>query len=90
MAHALDYVDDDRMVDDRIWIVYSNGKKSKYSEIFASHIENLVRAENGIPLRKWYGIDLDGPKGLLLIPNTRINVYRLYLGKKLLDKTKNK
>lgn len=44
------------------WYIPTGRTKPVYwAEIYSTHIENLVRAENGLPLREFYGIinDLD-------------------------------
>jgi hypothetical protein len=55
-----------------------------YAELYATHIENKIRAENGIPLRVSYGSGIFGPESvrhfvdaasLLLRPGTRQSLY---------------
>ncbi len=36
----------------------TGGKAIPKGEIYASHVENMVRAENNIPLRKFYVVEL--------------------------------
>ncbi len=36
------------------WLTLSNGKTVKEAEKYASHIENMIRQENGLPLRTHY------------------------------------
>ena len=69
LAHALDA--DDGSIDDRTWITYSDGRTFTRAEIFASHIENQIRAENGIALREFYGIDQGKGVGQLIQDGTR-------------------
>jgi RHS repeat-associated protein len=69
LTHALDW--DDGSVDSNPWINYSDGSQSSYAEQYASHIENLVRAENGVALREFYGTDLGKGVGRLIIQGTR-------------------
>ncbi|PSL17323.1 hypothetical protein, partial [Chitinophaga ginsengisoli] len=30
------------------------------AELYSTHIENLIRAENNVPLRAFYGLDVSG------------------------------
>lgn len=54
MAHRVDKNND---FDAAMKIWYGKGKKATpVSEIYATHIENMIRSESGIPLRTHYGI----------------------------------
>ncbi|TDX01975.1 M91 family zinc metallopeptidase [Dinghuibacter silviterrae] len=55
-----------------------------YAELYATHIENKIRSENGIPLRMSYATAIDGDEGaqrytdrasLLIRPGTRESLY---------------
>ncbi|MBX2930269.1 MAG: hypothetical protein KF852_20730, partial [Saprospiraceae bacterium] len=79
LAHALDW--DDGVIDTRTWITYSDNKTtSTYAELYASHIENQIRAENNLPLREFYGVDQGKGVGRLIIPGTRMSSYYLMKG----------
>ncbi|THH34938.1 M91 family zinc metallopeptidase [Neolewinella litorea] len=69
LAHALDW--DDGSIDAGTWVKYSDGRTSTNAEKYASHIENQIRAENGVPLRAYYGIDKGEGVGQLVVPGTR-------------------
>ncbi len=74
LAHALDW--DNGSIDTRTWITYSDNKTtSTRAEIYASHVENQIRAENNLPLREFYGIDQGKGVGRLLIPGTRMSAH---------------
>jgi hypothetical protein len=59
------------------------------SEIYASHIENQIRAENGLPLRVSYGVNLNNKvangvdRRTILIDSTGNSVYYNNYGKSL-------
>lgn len=75
LGHALDWINDGT-ADASVWLTTSGGQTIPEAEKFASHIENLVRGENGIPLREFYGIDAGNtPIGRLLVPSTRISLH---------------
>jgi len=46
-------------VNNKNWFNMSGPKSPNQAEILASHIENMIRAESGIPLRTYYGIETD-------------------------------
>jgi RHS repeat-associated protein len=71
LAHALDW--NMGTIDLGVWVKYSDGTTSSNSEKFASHIENQIRAENGVPLRAYYGIDNGNGVGMLIYPGTRFS-----------------
>ena len=53
MAHAYDFLIR-KDPDERLWTTSKSGKPVDRSDIFAGYIENGVRMEHNIPLRKWY------------------------------------
>ena len=46
-------------VNNKKWFNMPGPKSPNQAEIMASHIENMIRAESGIPLRTYYGIETD-------------------------------
>ena len=54
LAHRIDQYENPKNYND-VW-VDSDIKIMKRSELFATHIENQIRAESGLPLRKYYSI----------------------------------
>ena len=63
LAHELGHAHDalDGVMDRSTWVTFSNGDIRTKSEITATHWENRIRAENGIPLRAYYGVNLGTP-----------------------------
>ncbi len=57
LAHAWDWAEDGK-VDMATWYK-SGGKSIPKAEQYATFIENKIRYENGIPLRKYYGKSID-------------------------------
>jgi len=55
LAHVIDRYENPKHYQD-VWVFDSDGNPISRSEIFASHIENQIRAESGYPLRKYYGM----------------------------------
>jgi hypothetical protein len=62
------------------WYTTTSGKVAKQSEKVATHWENRIRAENGLPLREFYSFDRDAKnflvgeeKGRLLYPGTNFS-----------------
>ncbi len=55
MAHVIDAYENPKIYMDQ-WRITNEGEIIKRSEIFASHIENQIRAESGRPLRKFYAL----------------------------------
>lgn len=82
LAHIIDKYENPGRYQDK-WVDLSDGKKSiKRSEIFASHIENQIRAQSGLPLRKYYGLSQDaetgrqfGLRGTLLLDGDNNSLY---------------
>ena len=70
LAHALDW--DDGKVDEAPWFQIGNEIITN-AEKFASHVENMVRAENGIPLREYQAVENGRGVGRLIVEGTRIN-----------------
>jgi hypothetical protein len=55
LAHAQDRISGE--MDNSEWYSYNDGGKKvsvSKAEIYATHIENLIRTEHGLPLRKFY------------------------------------
>lgn len=90
LAHELAHICDvwRGTVNRRIWRVLPGDEENQievpYAELYATHIENKVRAENGLPLRVSYAgalIDGEGVRryadaaSLLLRPGTRESLY---------------
>ena len=78
MPHALDNIFDG-VYDRNTWYT-PNGLTTPIpnAEIFSTHIENLLRAENGINLRAFYNLNQDSfgntiGEGQILMPGTRQN-----------------
>ena len=46
------------------WITLSDGQVSRVSEKFATHIENMIRSESGLPLRTHYAVDSNRNMGI--------------------------
>jgi RHS repeat-associated protein len=77
LAHADDQVSDGK-IDYSKWYTTSGGIDIPKAEIYSTHIENLLRAENGINLRAFYSIGQNAEgapvgEGAVLIPGTRTN-----------------
>jgi len=77
LAHAYDQVSDGR-IDYSPWYIPTGATDPvRKAEIFSTHIENLIRAENGVNLRAFYSIDnstgTPRGEGAILIPGTRTN-----------------
>lgn len=80
LAHVIDRYENPKHYKD-VWAYKSNGDPISRSEIFASHIENQIRAESGYPLRKYYGMSAledgrhRGLKGTLLLDRDNNSLY---------------
>ena len=82
LAHIIDKYENPDYYQN-IWMDLGPGKESiKRSEIFASHIENQIRAQSGYPLRQYYGLSKDahtgkntGMRGTLLLDNNNNSLY---------------
>ncbi len=82
LAHIIDKYENPGRYQDK-WVDLSDGKKFiKRSEIFATHIENQIRAQSGLPLRKYYGLSQDaetgrqfGLRGTLLLDGDNNSLY---------------
>jgi hypothetical protein len=77
LAHAQDQITDGN-IDYNTWYTTSGGIKIPNAEKYSTHIENLLRAENGINLRAFYSIGQSASgarigEGPVLIPGTRTN-----------------
>ncbi|MFA8301438.1 MAG: RHS repeat-associated core domain-containing protein [Hyphomicrobiales bacterium] len=59
MAHIQDYYLRGTKKVQSIWMTVS-GRKITESEKYATHVENQIRGENGLPLRTHYAINSDG------------------------------
>ena len=58
LAHRIDIIENGKKVLNP-WVTTLDGKVAEESEKFATHIENMIRSELGLPLRTHYGVDLD-------------------------------
>ena len=81
LAHIIDKYENGKRYQDT-WATKSNGDPIFRSEIFASHIENQIRAQSGLPLRKYYGLYQDpetgrisGLSGTLLLDGDNNSLY---------------
>ncbi|MBX6361824.1 MAG: hypothetical protein IRZ03_17310 [Acidobacterium ailaaui] len=76
LAHADDQVSDGK-IDYNIWYTTSNDINIPNAEKYSTHVENLLRAENGVKLRAYYSIDnstgVPRGEGPVLIPGTSTN-----------------
>jgi RHS repeat-associated protein len=72
LAHAWDLASDGK-IDTKTWFTMSDGKAIPNAEKYASHWENRIRGENGLPLRAFYGIDNDAGVGRVIIPSSRMS-----------------
>jgi len=77
LAHADDQVSDGN-IDYSKWYTTSGGIDIPKAEIYSTHIENLLRAENGVNLRAFYSIGQNAEgvrigEGAVLTPGTRTN-----------------
>lgn len=77
LAHADDQVSDGK-IDYGTWYTPTGATKPVFNaEKYSTHIENLLRAENGINLRAFYSIDnttgVPRGEGQVLIPGTTTN-----------------
>jgi RHS repeat-associated protein len=77
LAHAQDMVNDGRL-DLNPWYTPTGATSAVLNaEIYSTHIENLIRAENNINLRAFYSVDQSTGtprgQGVVLLPGTRIN-----------------
>ncbi|WP_245723894.1 DUF6443 domain-containing protein [Pedobacter steynii] len=70
LSHAWDWAEDGT-IDDKTWFKMSDNRDVLNAEKYASHWENRIRAENGLPLREFYGIDNGAGVGRVLLPYTR-------------------
>ena len=57
LAHSLDRING--TLDNSKWFVADN-KIIPVAEIYATHVENKLRAEHGVPLRRYYAYDTMG------------------------------
>ena len=78
IAHALDNIFDG-VIDRNTWYTPNSlTTPVPNAEIFSTHIENLLRAENGVNLRAFYNLNQDSfgntiGEGQILMPGTRQN-----------------
>lgn len=78
LAHELAHISDvwHGTINRKPWMKLSDEEggyvEVSYAELYATHIENKIRAENGLPLRVSYARDLSL---LLLKPGTRESLY---------------
>lgn len=88
LGHSHDKITDDQ-IDYRTWFTMkeASGKNINIpnAERYSTHWENLLRSENNLPLRQYYGVDntTGSPigRGDILIPGTRYNAnYVIYVG----------
>lgn len=81
LAHIIDKYENPKRYNDT-WAKDSNQRLIRRSEIFATHIENQIRAQSGLPLRKYYGLSQDaetgrmsGLRGTLLLDGDNNSLY---------------
>src|SRR5690606_25765277 len=81
LAHIIDKYENPGNYND-IWIDMGEDKKPiRRTEIFATHIENQIRAQSGLPLREYYGISKDESgrqfrlRGTLLLDSNNNSLY---------------
>lgn len=82
LAHIIDKYENPGNYHD-IWVEkgFDVDKNIYRTEIFASHIENQIRAQSGLPLREYYGKTTyndgtrSGTRGTLLIDNNNSSLY---------------
>ncbi len=81
LAHIIDKYENPKRYQDT-WATQSNGNPIHRSEIFAIHIENQIRAQSGLSLRKYYGLSQDaetgrmsGLRGTLLLDGDNNSLY---------------
>ncbi len=77
LAHAQDQITDGK-VDYSTWYTTSGGINIPKAEMYSTHVENMLRAENGINLRAFYSIGQNAAgmpvgEGPVLVPGTRTN-----------------
>ena len=78
LAHALDQIVDNK-IDYSAWYTPTGATRPvPRAELFSSHIENLIRAENKFSLRAFYSLGQNAAgaiigEGRILIPGTRQN-----------------
>lgn len=78
LAHAFDQVSDGK-IDYRMWYMPTGGTQPvRNAEMYSTHVENLLRAENNLPLRAYYGFyqnanGINVGEGPVLNPGTRTN-----------------
>jgi RHS repeat-associated protein len=72
LAHAWDWAADGK-INTKTWFTMSDGEAIPNAEQYSSHWENRIRAEHGLPLRAFYGIDNGAGVGHVLIPSTRMS-----------------
>lgn len=90
LAHELAHIIDvwNGTVNRRTWRMLNTQQggfiRVPYAELYATHVENQIRAENGLPLRVSYAGAIAGPEGvetradggsLLIRPGTRESLY---------------
>ena len=67
LAHAYDVIKNG-YVNETLWFTDTKGNKILKNEIFACQMENLIRSENSLPIRKYYG-------GIGIIPSIHKSSY---------------
>ncbi|WP_338768532.1 M91 family zinc metallopeptidase [Bernardetia sp. ABR2-2B] len=66
LGHELAHVEDIKngTINRNTWtrVLTANGqnKSIPYAEIYATHVENMIRKEQGLPLRQYYSVGADG------------------------------
>ena len=81
LAHAQDQVFDGKIEYGKWYLPTGESNSNNFirkAEIYSTHVENLLRAENNLNLRVWYGLYTDPTgvtigEGQVLIPGTRQN-----------------
>ncbi len=83
LAHSYDQISDGK-IDYNTWYTPAGATSSvANAEIFSTHIENLLRAENGINLRAFYGLNFSSGtakgEGQILIGGTSLSMFYNYV-----------
>jgi uncharacterized protein RhaS with RHS repeats len=78
LAHELAHANDlllDGTVDQSTWFTTTDGQTRAKAEIYATHIENQIRAENGLNIREYYTQEPYAP-ARITVGNTSLHIQR--------------
>ncbi len=88
LAHNFQY---SIVVKTPLWYITEDGEKVYTSDIYATHIENLIRLEHGLPLREFYSTIGDrGEEAGRLIINVNGSYVSKYISSYRYDRENNR